>query len=58
MQKDETTNLALANLGSIDSNSRISKYPLKTSRQLTMTAGTNEVALWASQLYIVPFANL
>jgi hypothetical protein len=36
----------------------ISKYPLKTSRQLTMKAGTNEVALWAPQLYIVPFAKL
>jgi hypothetical protein len=36
----------------------ISKSPRKTSRQLTMAAGTNEVALWAPQLYIVPFSKL
>jgi hypothetical protein len=37
---------------------RISKSPLKTSRQLTMVAGTNEVAFWALQLYIVHFAKI
>jgi hypothetical protein len=58
MQEDTTTNLALTNprsTGSISQNLQISS---QTSRKLTMTAGTNEVALWALQLYIVPFAKL
>jgi hypothetical protein len=52
-----TTNLALADpesAGSISQNLQISS---ETSRPLTTTAGTNEVALWALQLYIVPFPN-
>jgi hypothetical protein len=58
MQEDETTNLALANPGSVGSNSRNLQISSKSSRQLTMAAGTNEVALWAPQLYIVPFSKL
>jgi hypothetical protein len=58
MQEDETTNLALANPRSVGSNSCNLQISSKSSRQLTMEAGTNEVALWAPQPYIVPFSKL
>jgi hypothetical protein len=48
-----TTNLALTDpesTGLISQNLQISS---ETSRPLTKTTGTNEVALWALQLYIV-----
>jgi hypothetical protein len=37
---------------------RISKSPLKTARPVTIAAGTNEVAMWALQLYIGLFSKL
>jgi hypothetical protein len=37
---------------------QISKSPLKTTRPVTIAAGTNEVAMWALQLYIGLFAKL
>jgi hypothetical protein len=36
---------------------QISKSPLKTARPVTIAAGTNEVAMWALQLYIGLFPN-
>jgi hypothetical protein len=57
MQEDMTTNLALTDpesAGSISQNLQISS---ETSHPLTKTTGTNEVALWALQLYIVPLPN-
>jgi hypothetical protein len=57
MQEDMTTNLALANPRSASSNSQNLQISSQTSRQLTIAAGTNEVAMWALQLYIVPFAK-
>jgi hypothetical protein len=57
MQEDMTTNLALPDIesaGSISQNLQISS---ETSLPLTRTTGTNEVALWALQLYIVPLPN-
>jgi hypothetical protein len=58
MQEDGTTNPTLTNPGSADSNSRNLKNSSKYSRQFTIARGTNEVALWAPQPYIVPFAKL
>jgi hypothetical protein len=58
VQEDTTTNLKLVDpksAGSISWNLQISP---QTSRQSTMAAGTNEVAMWALQLYIVPFSKL
>jgi hypothetical protein len=57
MQEDTTTNLTLVDPGSTGSISRNLQISSQTSCKLTMTAGTNEVALWALQLYIVPFPN-
>jgi hypothetical protein len=37
---------------------RISKSPLKTAHPVTLAAGTNEVAMWALQLYIGLFSKL
>jgi hypothetical protein len=37
---------------------QISKSPLKTARPVTIAAGTNEVAMWALQLYIGLFSKL
>ena len=36
----------------------ISKSPLKTTRPVTIAVGTNEVAMWALQLYIGLFSKL
>jgi hypothetical protein len=37
---------------------RISQSPLNASRPITIAASTNEVAMWALQLYIGLFAKL
>jgi hypothetical protein len=57
MQEDLTTNLTLMDpksAGSISQNIQISP---QNSRPVTLAASTNEVAIWALQLYIVPFAK-
>jgi hypothetical protein len=58
MQEDGTTNLTLATPRSVDSSSRNLQISSKFSRQITIAMGTNEVALWAHQPYIVPFSKL
>ncbi len=58
MQEDMTTNLTLIDpesTGSIYQNLQISP---QTSRPSTTALGTDEVEMWALQLYIVPFAKL
>jgi hypothetical protein len=58
VQEDTTTNLKLVDpesAGSISQNLQISP---QISRPITLAAGTNEVAMWALQLYIVPFSKL
>jgi hypothetical protein len=57
MQDDKTTNLKLNGPKLVASFSRISKSPLNVSHPITLTTGTNEVAMWALQLYIVLFAK-
>jgi hypothetical protein len=58
MQEDGTTNLTLTTPGSVDSSSRNLQISSECSRQITTVTGTNEVALWAHQPYIVPFSKL
>jgi hypothetical protein len=58
MREDGTTNLALATPRLVDSSSRNLQISSEYSHQITIAAGTNEVALWAHQPYIVPFSKL
>jgi hypothetical protein len=58
MQEVMTTNLALSNPGSIGLIFHNLQISPQTSRQSTMTTGTNEVAMWVLHLYIVPFSQL
>jgi hypothetical protein len=58
MQEDMTTNLTLTDPESAGLTSRNLQISPQTSRQSTTIAGTNEVALWALQLYIVHFSKL
>jgi hypothetical protein len=58
MQEDPTTKLTLVDpesAGSISQNLQISP---QNSRPLTLAAGTNEMEIWALQLYIVPLPKL
>jgi hypothetical protein len=52
MQDDQTTNLKLAHRRSGTSCSQNHSISSKFARSLTVAAGTNEVAMWALQLYI------
>jgi hypothetical protein len=58
MQEDTTTNLKLADPGMTTSIAQNLQISSQIARPLTTTAGTNEVALWALQLYIVHFSKL
>jgi hypothetical protein len=58
MQEDPTTNLTLAEFESTDSISQNLQISPQNSHPITLAIGTNEVALWALQLYIVPFVKL
>jgi hypothetical protein len=58
MQDDTTTNLKLVGPESAASISRNLQNSSKLARPLNNTTGTNEVALWALQLYIVHFSKL
>jgi hypothetical protein len=57
MQDDQTTNLILADRQSDASSSPNLQISSETARPLTIAAGTNEVAMWALQLYIGLFPN-
>jgi hypothetical protein len=52
MQDDQTTNLKLAHRRSDTSCSQNHSISSEFSRPVTIAAGTNEVAMWALQLYI------
>jgi hypothetical protein len=58
MQEDGTTNLTLMTPRLFDLISRNRQIFSKCSRQITIATGTNEVALWDNQPYIVPFSKL
>jgi hypothetical protein len=58
MQDDQNTNLKLTNPKSFPRSPKISKSPLNTSRPVTLEASTNEVEMWALQLYIGLSAKL
>jgi hypothetical protein len=58
MQEDTTTNLKLADPELASSISRNLQISSKIAYPLNKTTGTNEVALWALQLYIVHFSKL
>jgi hypothetical protein len=58
MQDVQTTNLKLARRESDTSCSRNHAISSKSTHKLTEAAGTNEVAMWALQLYIGLFAKL
>jgi hypothetical protein len=58
MQEDTTTNLKLVDPDSTASISQNLPISSTIARPLNKTAGTNEVALWALQLYIVHFSKL
>ena len=58
MQEDTTNNLKLVDPELTVSISRNLQKSSKIARPLNKTVGTNEVALWALQLYIVHFAKL
>jgi hypothetical protein len=58
MQEDTTTNLKLVDPESTASISQNLQISSKIARPLNKTTGTNEVALWALQLYIVHFSKL
>jgi hypothetical protein len=58
MQEDTTTNLKLVDPGMTTSITQNLQISSQIARPLTKTTGTNEVALWALQLYIVHFSKL
>jgi hypothetical protein len=58
MQEDTTTNLKLTDPGTTASITQNLQISSQIARPLTKTTSTNEVALWALQLYIVLFANI
>jgi hypothetical protein len=58
MQDVQTTNLTLARRRSGISCSQNHSISSESARKLTVAAGTNEVAMWALQLYICLFAKL
>jgi hypothetical protein len=58
MQDVQTTNLKLARRESDASCSRNHSISSGSARKFTVAAGTNEVAMWALQLYIGLFAKL
>ena len=57
MQDDQTTNLKLAQRQSATSCSLNHPISSGSARTITVAAGTNEVAMWALQLYIGLFPN-
>jgi hypothetical protein len=58
MQEDTMTNPKLADPGKTTSIAQNLQISSQISRPLTTTTGTNEVALWALQIYIVCFAKI